>query len=43
VNGGWWLKEVLREYQFVMTRREELYWVYNDKRRRRWYLHGLVQ
>jgi len=43
VNGGWWLKEVRREYQFVMTRREELYWVYNDKRRRRWFLHGLVQ
>lgn len=43
VNGGWWLREVQREYQFVMTRREELYWVYQDKRRRRWFLHGLVQ
>jgi protein ImuB len=43
VNGGWWLREVLREYQFIMTRREELYWVYQDKRRRRWFLHGQVQ
>lgn len=43
VNGGWWLREVQREYQFVMTRREELYWVYQDRRRRRWFLHGLVQ
>jgi protein ImuB len=43
VNGGWWLREVQREYQFVMTRREELYWVYQDKRRRRWFLHGVVQ
>ncbi|HET8933287.1 MAG TPA: DNA polymerase Y family protein [Polyangiales bacterium] len=43
MNGGWWLREVQREYQFVMTRREELYWVYQDKRRRRWFLHGLVQ
>jgi protein ImuB len=43
LNGGWWLREIQREYQFVMTRREELYWVYQDKRRRRWFLQGLVQ
>ena len=42
VNGGWWLKEVQREYQFVLTRRGELLWVYQDKRRRRWFLHGQV-
>jgi protein ImuB len=42
VNGGWWLKEVQREYQFVLTRRGELLWVYHDKRRRRWFLHGQV-
>jgi protein ImuB len=42
VNGGWWLKEVQREYQFVMTRRGELLWVYQDKRRRRWFLQGQV-
>jgi protein ImuB len=43
INGGWWLTEVQREYQFVMTRRGELFWVYHDKRRHRWFLHGLVQ
>ena len=42
VNGGWWLKEVQREYQFVLTRRGELLWVYQDKRRRRWFLQGQV-
>ena len=42
VNGGWWLKEVQREYQFVLTRRGELLWVYHDKRRRRWFLQGQV-
>jgi protein ImuB len=42
VNGGWWLKEVQREYSFVLTRRGELLWVYHDKRRRRWFLHGQV-
>lgn len=42
VNGGWWLNEIQREYQFVLTRRGELLWVYHDKRRRRWFLHGQV-
>jgi protein ImuB len=43
VNGGWWQREVQREYSFLMTRRGELLWVYQDKRRRRWFLHGEVQ
>lgn len=43
LNGGWWLKEVQREYQFVLTRRGELLWVYQDRRRRRWFLQGQVQ
>jgi len=43
VVGGWWLREVQREYQFILTRRGELLWVYQDKRRRRWLLHAEVQ
>jgi protein ImuB len=43
VNGGWWLKEVQREYQFILTRCGALLWVYQDKCRRRWFLHGQVQ
>jgi protein ImuB len=43
VAGGWWLREVHREYQFVLTGRGELLWVYQDKRRRRWLLHAEVQ
>jgi protein ImuB len=42
VNGGWWLKEVQREYQFILTRRGFLLWVYFDRCRRRWLLHGQV-
>ena len=41
--GGWWVREVQREYQFILTRRGELLWVYNDKRRRRWFLQGELQ
>jgi hypothetical protein len=43
VAGGWWQREVHREYQFVLTGRGELLWVYQDKRRRRWLLHAEVQ
>jgi protein ImuB len=40
VSGGWWMRDVHREYSVVLTRRGELLWVYQDKRRRRLYLHG---
>ncbi len=42
VSGGWWLREAHREYQFVLTRRGDLLWVYLDRRRRRFCLHGEV-
>lgn len=40
VSGGWWVRDVHREYSYVLTKRGELLWVYRDKRRRRLYLHG---
>jgi protein ImuB len=40
VSGGWWMRAVHREYSVVLTRRGELLWVYQDKRRRRLFLHG---
>ncbi|HKP60128.1 MAG TPA: hypothetical protein VJV78_25560 [Polyangiales bacterium] len=40
VSGGWWVRDVHREYQYIMTRRGELLWVYQDKRRRRLFMHG---
>ncbi len=42
VSGGWWMGEVHREYHFAETRRGECLWVYYDRRRRRWFLHGRV-
>lgn len=42
VSGGWWMSTVHREYHFIETRRGDLLWVYHDRRRRRWYLHGRV-
>jgi protein ImuB len=43
VSGGWWAREVHREYHFVETLRGDLLWVYYDQRRRGWYLHGRVE
>jgi protein ImuB len=40
VSGGWWVRAVHREYSIVLTRRGELLWIYQDKRRRRLFLHG---
>jgi protein ImuB len=43
LSGGWWVREVRRDYYFVETRRGELLWVYYDRRRRCWFLHGRVE
>jgi protein ImuB len=43
VSGGWWRREVHREYYFARTKRGDLLWVYYDRVRRRWFLHGRVE
>jgi protein ImuB len=42
VSGGWWVREVQREYRMVLTKRGDLLWVFHDRRRRRFFLHGEV-
>ena len=43
VSGGWWNREVHREYHYARTEDGEILWVYYDRRRRRWYLMGKVE
>ena len=43
VSGGWWVREVRRDYRFVDTGRGETLWVYYDHRRARWYVQGRVE
>ncbi|MEM9488771.1 MAG: DNA polymerase Y family protein, partial [Myxococcota bacterium] len=43
VSGGWWISEVHREYHFAETRRGDCLWIFYDRRRRRWFLHGRVE
>ena len=42
-SGGWWTRELHREYYFAETRRGDLLWVYYDRVRRRWFLQGWVE
>lgn len=43
VSGGWWRREVHREYHYATTGAGELLWVYYDRPRRRWFLAGKVE
>lgn len=43
LSGGWWVREVRRDYYYIETRRGELLWVYYDRRRRGWFHHGRVE
>lgn len=43
VSGGWWAREVWRDYHFVGTETGELLWMYQDRRRKRWVLQGVVE
>jgi protein ImuB len=41
--GGWWNREVQREYYYAETRRGDFLWLYYDRVRRRWFLQGAVE
>jgi len=43
LSGGWWNREIHREYYFAETGRGDLLWLYYDRRRRRWFLQGWIE
>jgi protein ImuB len=43
VSGGWWVREVQREYYFVRTESGRWLWLFYDRRRKCWFLHGEVE
>jgi protein ImuB len=43
VSGGWWNRELHREYHYASTENGEILWVYYDRQRRRWFLAGRVE
>jgi protein ImuB len=42
-SGGWWNREIQREYYFAETRRGDVLWLYYDRVRRRWFWQGAVE
>jgi protein ImuB len=42
-SGGWWNKEIQREYYYAETRNGDLLWLYYDRVRRRWFWQGVVE
>lgn len=42
VSGGWWVRTVERDYYYAETQHGEILWLYYDRPRRRWFLHGEV-
>jgi protein ImuB len=42
-SGGWWNREIQRDYYFAETRRGDLLWLYYDRVRRRWFLQGSIE
>jgi protein ImuB len=41
--GGWWNREIQREYYFAETHGGDLLWLYYDRVRRRWFLQGAIE
>lgn len=42
MQGGWWVREAARDYYFAELADGALLWLYRDRRRGRWFLHGHV-
>jgi len=43
ISGGWWTTAQHRDYYFAESERGEVYWIYRDRPRRRWFLQGRVE
>jgi protein ImuB len=42
-SGGWWNREIKRDYYYAETHRGAIAWVYYDRVRRRWFLQGWIE
>lgn len=41
-SGGWWVREVMRDYYYARSPRDELLWVFFDQQRKAWFLQAWV-
>ena len=42
VSGGWWVREVARDYYYARTIINRLLWIFFDVPRNAWFLHAVV-
>ncbi len=42
VSGGWWVREVERDYYYLQREDGALWWVFLDRARKRWMLYGMT-
>jgi len=42
VSGGWWVRTVERDYYYAQTQHGEILWLFYDRPRRAWFLHGTL-
>ncbi len=42
LSGGWWVRQVQRDYYYALTERGDLLWVFYDEVRRLWFQTGEV-
>ena len=42
VSGGWWKRLVERDYYYAATDHGDLLWLFYDRPRKRWFLHGVL-
>ena len=42
VSGGWWKRLVERDYYYAETGDGDLLWLFYDRPRKRWFLHGVL-
>ncbi|MEZ4288176.1 MAG: hypothetical protein R3A47_08550 [Polyangiales bacterium] len=40
VSGGWWKRQVERDYYYATTTKGALLWIFYDRPRRQWFVHG---
>ncbi len=43
ISGGWWHKAIHRDYYFAIAESGQIFWIYFDRQRSLWFLHGEIQ
>jgi protein ImuB len=42
LSGGWWVREIERDYYYLLTPKGEIHWAFQDQRRGLWFQEGIV-